>query len=194
MRRASSTLTIATAFVMAMVWVVPRAVLGQDAAASSQAKPKSMAMPRDAKPDWEVATVKASDPNDARGQHIQMRGRYMLLLDTTVEEFLLLGYAVQKSQLAGLPEWAKTEKWDVSGIPDTEGTPSLTQLEGMMQKILAERFSVKLHHEQRELPVFALSIAKGGPKITPNTSDPNGWLDQPAARLSPTLNEIATFG
>ena len=127
MRRASSILTIATAFVMAMVWVMPGAVFGQDAAASAQAKPKTMAMPRDANPDWEVATVKASDPNDAGGQHIQMRGRYMLLLDTTVEEFLLLGYSVQKSQLVGLPEWAKTEKWDVSGIPDTEGTPSLKQ-------------------------------------------------------------------
>lgn len=162
----------------AIVSMAPRAVCAQDATASAQAKPKTTAMARDANPDWEVATVKPSDPNDAGGQHIRMRGRYMLLLDTTVEEFLLLGYNVQKSQLVGLPDWAKTEKWDVTGVPDTEGEPSLKQLEEMMQKILAERFGVKLHHEQRELPVFALSIAKGGPKITPDTSDTSGWLKQ----------------
>ena len=47
-----------------------------------------------------------------------------------------------------------------------------------MQKMLAERFGLQLHHEQRELPVFALMVAKSGPKMIANTSDPNGWFDQ----------------
>jgi uncharacterized protein (TIGR03435 family) len=162
---------------MVMAGMTPPVLSAQDAAASAQTKPQTMA--RDANPDWEVATVKPSNPNDTWGaQHIQMHGRYMALLDTTVEEFLLLGYSVQKSQLVGLPDWAKTEKWDVNGVPDAEGMPSLKQLEEMMQRILAERFGLKLHHEQRELPVFALTIAKGGSKMTPNTSDPNGLLNQ----------------
>ena len=160
---------------MVVAGMTVRGLSAQDAA-SAPTKPHAMA--RDANPDWEVATVKPSDPNDAGGQHINMRGRYVMFLDTTVEEFLLLGYSVQKSQLAGLPDWAKTEKWDVNGVPDTEGAPSLGQLEEMIRRILPERFGLKLHHEQRELPVFALTIAKGGPKITPNTSDPNGWLNQ----------------
>jgi uncharacterized protein (TIGR03435 family) len=135
-------------------------------------------MARDADPDWEVATVKPSDPNDARGQHINFRGRNVLLLDTTLEQFLSLGYGVQNSQLAGEPDWAKTQRWDVEGIPDAAGTPSLKQMQGLIQKILAERFGLELHHEQREMPVFALTVAKGGPKFVANISDPNGWMNQ----------------
>lgn len=163
-------------FAMGMAWAMPAVGFAQDAPAGAQTKPP--AMTKDADPDWEVATVKPSNPNDTWGQHIQMRGRYMALLDTTVEQFLLLGYGVQKGQLIGLPEWAKDEKWDVNGVPDTDGQPSLRQLEEMIQRILTERFGVTLHHEQREMPVFALAVAKGGPKVIPDTSDPSGWFKQ----------------
>ena len=100
------------------------------------------------------------------------------MLDTTVEEFLLLGYSLQKSQLSGLPEWAKTQKWDVDGVTTVQGQPNWPQLQALVQKILAERFGLKTHHEQRELAVYALTVGKNGPKMTPNMSDPNGMLDQ----------------
>ncbi len=156
--------------------VVALLFLATGMVARAQETAKMMAKPAD--PDWEVATVKPSDPNDMNGQHIRLLGRHVLLLDTTVEQFLLLGYGVQKSQLAGEPDWIKTERWDVDGVPDVEGEPSMRQLQGLMRKILAERFGLQLHHEQREMPVFALTVAKGGPKMIANTSDPNGWFDQ----------------
>ncbi len=159
----------------AFVLCVAGALRAQDA---SQRPPQPQMMAKDANPDWEVATVKPSDPNDTNGQHIRLRGRHVMLLDHTVEDILLIGYGVQKSQLVGEPDWVKTEKWDVDGVPDVEGEPDLRQLREMMQKILKERFGMELHREQREMPVFALTVAKGGPKMTPNTSDPNGWMDQ----------------
>jgi uncharacterized protein (TIGR03435 family) len=148
--------------------------VGQDPAKPEP--PKSM--PRDADPDWEVAVVKPSDPDDPGGQHMRVRGRHILFLDTTLEQFLLLGYGIQSSQLAGEPSWARTQRWDIDGVPDVEGTPSWDQTKALMRKILAERFGLQLHHEQRELPVFALMPAKSGPKMTLNTTDPNGWMDQ----------------
>ena len=63
------------------------ALPAQDAA---QPPPKPQMMAKDASPDWEVATVKPSDPNDPGGQHIRLRGQHVMLLDTTVEQFLLL--------------------------------------------------------------------------------------------------------
>jgi len=139
-------------------------------------QPRMMA--RDADPDWEVVTVKPSDPLGNGGQRIRMHGEHVMLLDHTVEDILLIGYGVQKSQLAGEPDWAKADRWNVDGVSNVEGEPSLRQLQGMMQKILAERFALKLHHEQRVMPVYALTVGKSGPKLTPNTSDPNGWMDQ----------------
>jgi len=67
---------------------------------------------------------------------------------------------------------------DVDGLSDVEGTPNLAQLQGLIRKILTQRFGLQLRHEQRELPVFALVVAKGGPRIVANTSDPNGIMDQ----------------
>jgi len=37
---------------------------------------------------------------------------------------------------------------------------------------------MKLHHEQREMPVYAITVAKGGLKLTPNTTHPNGLVEQ----------------
>ena len=47
-------------------------------------------------------------------------------------------------------------------VSDVEGEPSLRQLQGMMQKILKERFGLVLHHEQREMTGYALTVTKGG--------------------------------
>jgi uncharacterized protein (TIGR03435 family) len=145
-------------------------------AQSDSAKPQMMA--KDADPDWDVATVKPSDPTSPGGQRINLRGRQVVFQNTTVEQFLLLGYGLQKSQLAGEPDWVKTERWNVDGLANVDGKPNWKQTQGMMRKLLAERFGLKLHPEQREMPVFALTIAKGGPKLTPNASDPDGLMDQ----------------
>lgn len=171
-RRSMNMAAVMTA--LALCGIGSYSVRGQDAGKPVPVK----AMAKEANPDWEVATVKASNPSDTRGQHIRMPGRHVLLLDTTVEQFLLLGYGVQQSQLAGVPDWVKTTRWDVDGVPDVEGQPSWRQLQGMVQKILMERFGLHLHHVQREMAVFSLTVAKGGPKIIANTSDPNGWVDQ----------------
>jgi len=169
------------------LWIVPVAtavatllaiglVGAQGTADDAITKPQPMA--RNADPDWEVATVRPSDPNNGGHQHIRFHGQHVTLYDHTVEDLLLIGYGVQKVQLVGEPSWAKTEKWNVNGITDVAGEPDLRQLQGLMQKILKERFALTLHHEQREMPVYALMVAKGGQKMTPNASDPNGWMDQ----------------
>ena len=165
---------LAAATVGAALCAGGAALRGQDAA-----KPEAVKMmPKGADPDWDVVTVKPTDPSETGGQRVRPAGRRVQLTNTTVEQFLLLGYGVQKSQLMGEPEWAKTERWNVDGVPDVEGEPNWAQIQGLMRKILTERFGLKLHREQRELPVYAMTVAKGGPKMTPNTSDPNGLLDQ----------------
>jgi uncharacterized protein (TIGR03435 family) len=134
-------------------------------------------MAKDADPDWEVATVKPGNPN-APSDHIDLHGRHVTLENETVEILMLFGYNVQKDQIAGVPDWVKTARWTVDGLADVDGEPNLAQLQAMLRKVLAERFGLKLHHEQQEMQVFALTVAKGGPKLTLNTSDPNGLPDQ----------------
>ena len=146
-------------------------VQAQDAGA------KTAMMTPNADPDWEVATVRPSAP-DAIGDGIDQNGRHVTLKYETVEMLLVIGYNVQKSQIVNAPDWVKTAHWDIDGLSDTDGEMDLQQLQKMICKLLAERFGLKLHREQREMPVYALVVAKGGPKLAANTSDPNGRLEQ----------------
>ena len=63
-------------------------------------------------------------------------------------------------------------RFDVSGVPDEPGVPSLQQVRSMYRKLLAERFGLVLHPETRSLPVFSVTVAAGGAKLKP--ADPQG--------------------
>lgn len=143
----------------------------QDAAAGAVVQPAMMA--KDANPDWEVATVKRSDP-DKQGESFWVYGRHVTIGNRTVAKMLLFAYSVQKDQIAGAPEWVLTEHFDVDGVADVDGQPDAKQFREMVQKLLAERFGLRFHREQREMPVYALTVAKGGPKMAKSVGDPNG--------------------
>jgi uncharacterized protein (TIGR03435 family) len=134
-------------------------------------------MPRDADPDWEVATVRPSDPDD-QNAGFHLHGRQIFIERMTVESMLLVSYGVHKKQIAGAPDWIETERWDVKGVPDVPGQPSVEQFRGLVRKILAERFGLKYHMEQRELSVYALTVAKAGPKLAASAGDPNGLMNE----------------
>jgi uncharacterized protein (TIGR03435 family) len=155
------------------VFMVP--AIAQDSGPQQQAKPSMMA--KDADPDWEVVTVRPSDPN-ATSDYLDQYGRRLQFANKTVEMLLTTGYNVHKSQLADMPEWVRTAHWDINGVSNMDGRMDLTQLQGMIRKVLAERFGLQLHREQREMPVFALTVAKGGPKMTQSTADPKGRVGQ----------------
>ena len=157
----------------ALLCVVPGGLRAQDATAT---QPVQM-MAKDADPDWEVVTVKPSDPNDKRDT-FDVRGRHLIIENETVETMVRMGYGLQKSQIAGTPDWVKTERFDVDGVSNVEGQPNLKQFQSMIRKLLAQRFLLVMHREQREMPVFALTIAKQGPRLTPSKGDPDGLPDE----------------
>jgi uncharacterized protein (TIGR03435 family) len=145
--------------------------VGGDAAWTIPAENKSM--PTNADPDWEVVTVRPSDPNE-KGSMLGPEGRQVLVKRHTVETMLLVGYDVHKKQLINAPDWIATDRWDVAGVPDVPGTPHVPQLQSLMRKLLVERFGLVSHTEQREIPVYALRVGKGDPKLEKSAGDPNG--------------------
>src|SRR5882757_5015737 len=105
---------------VAIACLVAGTARGQDAAASQRVT----MMAGDADPDWEVVTVRPSDP-DAKNDSFDLRGRHVLIKNQPVEMMMLMAFGVQKNQVAGLPEWVKTERFDVDGMPDVNGQPNL---------------------------------------------------------------------
>jgi uncharacterized protein (TIGR03435 family) len=127
----------------------------------------------DADPAYEVVTVKPSDPNDGN-RGFQTRGRHIRAANETVDDMISFGWGIHVKQIVGGPAWFATDHYFVDGVPDTPGEPNLTQFRSMIRKVLADRFGLKVHNEQRELAVYALTVAKGGPKLTKSLGNPNG--------------------
>jgi uncharacterized protein (TIGR03435 family) len=138
-----------------------------------QPPPAPVRMAPDANPAFEVATIKPSDP--ARpGQIITLRGVEIITTNTTVHDLINLAYWLHPKQLTSRPAWTESEKYDLTGKPDAPGQPNVDQMKMMLQKLLADRFQLKFHFEKRDLPAYAIRIAKTGAKITRSQDDPKG--------------------
>jgi uncharacterized protein (TIGR03435 family) len=134
-------------------------------------------MAADAHPMFEVATIKPSDPND-KSDGFHSNGRRIFIENQTVDKMLTFAYGVHGKQIVSGPDWFGTERFDIVGVPDVEGEPNLRQQQEMLQRLLTDRFGLKFHREKRELAVYAITAAKGGPKLTKSQGDPNGLPDQ----------------
>ena len=129
-------------------------------------------MAADANPGFDVATIKPSQPGRP-GKIITIRGRSVVTMNTNLNDLLGFAYGVHTKQIIGAPEWAGSYLFDIDGVPDVPGMPNMKQMGLLFQKLLADRFQLKFHHEQRELSVYILTVTPGGPKMAKTTAGPN---------------------
>jgi len=132
-------------------------------------------MAQDASPGFLVATIKPSDPDSNSGWGFPTEGHHISCVNATVDTIMSVAYGVHIKQIVGGPEWLSKDRFDINGVPDLAGVPNLKQMQGMYQKLLAERFHLTFHREKRELPIYAITVAKGGPTL--KIADPNGDLN-----------------
>jgi uncharacterized protein (TIGR03435 family) len=162
-----------------------------------QPPPPPKAMPPDAKPEFEVATIKPSKPEAPFGIVVNPSG----MLNTSgsaLSDLIKFAYDLNPRQISGAPAWFEMEKYDITAKPDTAGTPNAKQLKAMIQAMLADRFALKFHLDKRTMPAYAISVSKAGVKLTKNESNPNGLpfmggAPQGLGARNITMAEVATF-
>jgi uncharacterized protein (TIGR03435 family) len=132
------------------------------------AAPKPMAA--DADPGFEVATIKPNVSGEANLRQLTMNGRNFVLKNGSLGDLIGFAYNVQMKQIVNGPDWMDKDRYDIGGVPDVEGAPSVDQLRLMVRKLLADRFALKFHQEKREMPAFVLSVEKTGQKLTASDS------------------------
>ena len=133
-------------------------------------------MAASAHPSFAVATIKPHDPNFQR-QGFDATGDRFTIRNESIANLLCFAYSVHPRQIVDAPDSLFHDRWDIEGKTDTPGEPSLRQQQEMVQKLLADRFQLKFHHDRRELSVYAIRIAKGGPKLKP-AANPAAEPDQ----------------
>jgi uncharacterized protein (TIGR03435 family) len=133
------------------------------------------------RPSFEVASIKPSKTNSgvtARVGNGQGGGR-----NVTLKMLVAAAYRVQEFQIVGGPGWIGSDRFDVEGKAENPRADP-DQLRLMLQSLLEDRFQLKLHRENKEAPIYALVVAKDGPKINlaPDQTSPpvNGPAQQGA--------------
>ncbi len=146
----------------ALMFGLGRGALGQ-AAPSAGETVKPMAAGAD--PSFAVATIRPSDPDHPMAVQGSPIGHRSVMAGTSVRFMLAFLYDVHDKQIVEAPAWLGTEKFDIVGVADAPGTPSLEQWKTMGRKLLADRFALKFHWETREMSAYVLTVGKGGPKL-----------------------------
>jgi uncharacterized protein (TIGR03435 family) len=116
-----------------------------------------------ASPEFEAATIKPVKEPDPNRMNDRTDGRRYTTRNTTLRDLILMAYGVDRQQIAGGPAWIATDEYDVDAVAG-EGQMA-DHREEMLQKLLADRFKLAFHREQREQSIYALMVAKGGPKL-----------------------------
>lgn len=135
--------------------------------------PRIPPMAADANPSFEVATIKPTKPDEQR-TFITVRGTDLVVVNFSLNSLIKFAYDVQDKQIVGGPDWMGTDKWDIDAKPDTPGMPNEDQMKVMIRKMLADRFALKFHKDQREMAAYVLTVGKDGPKMKQNKDNPNG--------------------
>jgi uncharacterized protein (TIGR03435 family) len=130
-----------------------------------------------AQPEFEVATIKPSDP-DSKRTGFHLNGQHVSTTNETLNNLISFAYGVHLKQIVSGPPWLETDRYDIDGVSDVAGEPDFKQMQGMYQKLLANRFGLTFHRQKKELSVYALIVGKSGPKLAKSLGDPNAQPDQ----------------
>jgi uncharacterized protein (TIGR03435 family) len=153
-------------------------------------------MADNAHPGIEAATIKPTKPGSS-GKLFAVRGTHFLTSGTNLNDLLAYAYGVHTEQIIGAPDWAGKDLFDIDSIPDVPGRPGSNQMREMTQKLLADRLQFKFHRVSRELAVYAITVAPGGPKLAAtkaSTTDLPNFIFRGLGDLfvtNMTINEVA---
>lgn len=120
-----------------------------------------------------IRPARSSDPRSLRMQVLRDGD----LVAHAVPVILLMSYAYDvpvnpSARLSPLPEWTSRERYDIEGTapsnvipPDLQESKARTRRQQMIRALLADRFGLVVRVENKTMPVYALTVARGGPKL-----------------------------
>lgn len=134
--------------------------------------------PRTDRPKFDVASIKPCDPNAARSGGRGGKGsarfrRNCVTVKTLIQDAYIRFADGQDrnpmltplTKVEGGPGWIDSDQYTIEAESETASTPMM--MDGpMMQTLLEDRFQLRTHRETRDGPIYELTIAKGGSKLS----------------------------
>lgn len=126
----------------------------------------------DPRPSFDVVSIKPNRTNQGIPVVLFQPGGRVIAANVSVWQVMLVAYGLESVQLLNVPDWATTERYAIEART-RDDVPSAT-VRLMLRSMLADRFAVAAHAERRELPTFALKMARSDKRLGPKlrTSGP----------------------
>ena len=136
------------------------------APAAAQTTPQS-------KTSFDVASIRPAGIDLPGGEgstrsQIQTAPDGLTLRNIDIDEMIEWAYTLQHNQLAN-PGTLHNHRYDVRAR--AAGSVSEKDLRLMLQDLLATRFNLSIHREEKRVSMYELVVAKGGPRLPPDKSD-----------------------
>jgi uncharacterized protein (TIGR03435 family) len=99
----------------------------------------------------------------------------MRITNTPLRFILHYAFQIRDHQLIGAPDWIESVAFDITATYPAEPTRTEEDRRAMLRTLLADRFGLKTHRETREMPIYALVMARKdgalGPQLVRSTID-----------------------
>ena len=146
-------------------------------------------------PVFAVATIRPSEEavqfeHDGR---TEISPESLRMKDVTVNTCIKWAYGVQDSQILG-PSLLRSERYDITAKSDSPAAAS--QMKLMLQNLLADRFKLTFHRENKNMKAFSLIVVKSGSKLHTAAGDGDSTRENTAVSTiakSMTMREFADF-
>ena len=147
-------------------------------------------------PAFEVASIRPTKA-ETRGPRYRM-GAQFTVESATLQDLVKMAYGLKDFQLSGGPSWSDADRFDIEAKADPPPQPgtiaALTLQRRRLQALLADRFKLTVHRETKQLPIYELVLAKGGPKIQPLKEGACAPFDFKNPGAGPGKNPMDTCG
>jgi uncharacterized protein (TIGR03435 family) len=115
--------------------------------------------PATPRPEFEVASIKLNKSAGFGGILNTVHGRFTAT-NVPLQVLITLAYRIKEFQVSGAPDWLTSERYDIEA--KAEGDLAFQAALPMLQTLLEDRLQLKFHRETKELPIYALVVAKAG--------------------------------
>jgi uncharacterized protein (TIGR03435 family) len=133
------------------------------AAAVALCAASALAQPRDAHPAFEAASIKLNSSGDSSSSSHGTKGQ-IVMNNMTLKRLIERAYGVLPFQVAG-PAWMETVRVDIVAKYPLDTQDEDRSL--MLRALLEDRLKLTVHRESKDLPGYALTVAKSGFKLKP---------------------------
>ncbi len=113
---------------------------------------------------FEVASIRRNETGGSSDADFLPGGRFRGR-NLSVRNMIQMATMVEDSQMAGVPAWTDSERYDIDGKTVSSEPVTQERKSEMMVALLEERFGFKVHRETKEGPVYRLEIANNGPRL-----------------------------